>query len=63
MSDRDHACLIFEMAKKDLSALEGMLNKQNFADEIFGFHAQQAIEKCLKAWIALLGSNYGSLKF
>ena len=29
-----------------------------FADEVFGFHAQQAIEKTLKAWIALLGQEY-----
>ena len=29
-----------------------------FADEIFGFHAQQAIEKLLKAWLASLGETY-----
>ncbi|NEQ34726.1 MAG: HEPN domain-containing protein, partial [Leptolyngbya sp. SIO4C5] len=32
--------------------------KTVFADEIFGFHVQQAIEKCLKAWIAALGEVY-----
>jgi len=26
--------------------------------EIFGFHAQQAIEKCLKAWIAGLDREF-----
>lgn len=29
-----------------------------FSDEVFGFHAQQAAEKCLKAWIAALGRRY-----
>ena len=29
-----------------------------FADEIFGFHAQQAVEKLFKAWLALLGRTY-----
>ena len=27
-------------------------------DEIFGFHVQQAAEKLLKAWIAMLGDSY-----
>ena len=29
-----------------------------FADEIFGFHVQQATEKLLKAWLASLGEAY-----
>ncbi|NEQ31824.1 MAG: HEPN domain-containing protein [Leptolyngbya sp. SIO4C5] len=41
-----------------MQALEGMQDKTVFADEIFGFHVQQAIEKCLKAWIAALGEVY-----
>ena len=35
-----------------------MANAAVFADEIFGFHAQQAAEKLLKAWLALLGETY-----
>lgn len=31
---------------------------RHFADEIFGFHAQQAAEKLLKAWLALQGKTY-----
>jgi HEPN domain-containing protein len=52
------------MAEADLNALRGMLNpavpapEAYFSDGIFGFHAQQAAEKCLKAWIASLGSRY-----
>ncbi len=35
-----------------------MGNNPAFADEIFGFHAQQAVEKTLKAWIASLGCDF-----
>jgi len=35
-----------------------MLDVDTFADEIFGFHAQQAIQKALKAWIATTGHDY-----
>ncbi len=45
-------------ANKDLRALQGMADASMFADEIFGFHAQQAVEKSLKAWLALLGVEY-----
>ena len=35
------------------------MNRSNgIPDEIFGFHVQQAAEKLLKAWIALLGECY-----
>lgn len=40
------------MAHKDFNALRGMTDNPLFADEIFGFHVQQAIEKSLKAWLA-----------
>jgi HEPN domain-containing protein len=47
------------MAKKDMAALAGMINDTvHFSDEIFGFHAEQAIEKALNAWIASLGKVY-----
>jgi HEPN domain-containing protein len=35
-----------------------MTDPDLFADEVFGFHAQQAVEKTLKAWVALLGGEY-----
>ena len=40
------------MANKDANALRGMIDNPLFAVEIFGFHAQQAIEKALRAWLA-----------
>ena len=49
---------IFAMALKDWRALQGMTDPEAFADEIVGFHGQQAIEKALKAWIASMGGEY-----
>ncbi|MGH7556398.1 MAG: HEPN domain-containing protein [Gemmatimonadota bacterium] len=58
MSDPDHADLLLEVARKDLRALEGMGDPGTFAEEIFGFHAQQAVEKAIKAWLSLAGRQY-----
>jgi len=58
MNEIEHAESLLGMAKKDLNALRGMTDSTLFADEIFGFHVQQAIEKSLKAWIAALGNEY-----
>jgi HEPN domain-containing protein len=57
-SDKDHARQLFDMANKDHSALSHMLDSASFSDEVFGFHAQQTIEKALKAWIAARGLVY-----
>jgi HEPN domain-containing protein len=58
MAERDEAQRLLAAAQKDLRALRGMTDADTFADEIFGFHAQQAVEKALKAWLALLGEEY-----
>jgi len=58
MNELDHARAMLSQAEKDRRALGGMLDKEVFAEEIFGFHAQQAVEKALKAWIASLGKEY-----
>jgi len=50
--------MMLEMARKDLKALEGMLDKETFDDEIFGFHAQQSVEKALKSWLSIIGAGY-----
>ena len=62
MSDLDLARLMQTKANGDLSALRGMKNKTIFIEEIFGFHAQQAIEKSLKAWLALLGVDFPRIR-
>lgn len=58
MRGLDRAKTVFGMALKDYNAIIEMQNNQKIADEIFGFHAQQAVEKSLKAWIAALGLEY-----
>ncbi|MEO0455124.1 MAG: HEPN domain-containing protein [Cyanobacteria bacterium P01_A01_bin.114] len=58
MSDLGQAKALLQAALRDLKALRGMTDAQIFADEIFGFHGQQAAEKALKAWIAALGERY-----
>jgi hypothetical protein len=59
MKKNNNGSAILAMAKKDLSALEGMVaDWEHFADEVFGFHAQQAVVKALKAWIAAMGKEY-----
>jgi HEPN domain-containing protein len=51
MSDIEQAKSLLRLARRDFNALLGMEHSPLFADEIFGFHAQQAIEKALKAWL------------
>lgn len=58
MKKRGDGEVLLIKAREDLSALTGMRDPQVFTDAIFGFHAQQAIEKALKAWIDILGHEY-----
>lgn len=58
MSGREEADMLLCMARKDYRALVGMSDAELFDDEIFGFHAQQTAEKCLKAIIAALNHEY-----
>ncbi|MCY4585777.1 MAG: hypothetical protein OXB98_07035 [Bryobacterales bacterium] len=44
MSDRKQARLLVTAAEREISALHGMADAAVFADEIFGFHVQQAAE-------------------
>lgn len=60
MNDLEHARELLEMARADLNALKGMTDSDSafFSNEIFGFHAQQAAEKSMKARLASLGVEY-----
>ena len=58
MSDAKCARMLLEAAKRDIEALRVMRQSGGLPDEIYGFHVQQAAEKLLKSWIALLGESY-----
>ncbi|MBI4567739.1 MAG: HEPN domain-containing protein [Planctomycetes bacterium] len=58
MSVRDEAEMLIAKAQEDLLALSGMIDSNFFVDAVFGFHAQQAVEKSLKAWIAVFGGRF-----
>ncbi|HLD45448.1 MAG TPA: HEPN domain-containing protein [bacterium] len=55
MKDLEYAQTMLTQANKDFKALLNMLDETLFEPEIFGFHAQQTIEKALKAWLSFLG--------
>ncbi len=55
MKDIKQARAFVRVVRRDLAALHGMHDEVVFADEIFGFHVQQAVEKSLKAWLCALG--------
>ena len=58
MRDLEQARMLLSLARKDVKAAQAMMDGAAFADEIFGFHAQQSVEKALKAWLALTGVEY-----
>jgi len=58
MSDLEYAQEMLALAQGDLKALAEMQDEDRFENRIFGFHAQQVVEKGLKAWIAFLGEEF-----
>lgn len=58
MSDLEAAPPLLAAAARDLHALRNMLDPGAFPLEVFGFHAQQVVEKSLKAWLSLRGQEY-----
>ena len=56
MSDTKCARMMVHAAERDLLTLRSMT--ADAPEESFGFHVQQATEKALKAWLALLGETY-----
>jgi len=47
--------MLLTMAEKDFTTVRKMAADAEFADEVFGFHAQQAVEKATKAILAAKG--------
>lgn len=55
MAKSDAFAIALAKAAADLQALRNMQDSYAFDEGIFGFHAQQACEKLLKAWLIHLG--------
>lgn len=49
----DLARKFLAMAQRDMRAFDVLVGEKSVADESVGFHAQQVVEKCLKAVLAL----------
>ena len=58
MSDLEHARMLLRLAGRDLQTINAMHDTEAFGDEVFGFHAQQAVEKSLKSWLCLHSVEY-----
>lgn len=58
MSGLDVFRELLNTARSDLKALGNMIDPNAFDDRVFGFHAQQAIEKALKAWLNYLQGTH-----
>ena len=50
--------MLINASERDIEALRVMLSPEDVADEVFGFHVQQAAEKALKSWLAPLGKVF-----
>jgi HEPN domain-containing protein len=57
-NEGDHARLLLKKAGEDEAALHALGNNPSVADSVVGFHAQQAVEKLLKASLAARGVAY-----
>jgi len=55
MNDRKYGRGLLRLARDDLTALRAMGDSPDFTPAIRGFHAQQAVEKALKGWLACAG--------
>jgi len=58
MTAAEEARDLLLLADSHVNALGGMGDARTFDDAVFGFHAQQAAELALKAWITLRGVAY-----
>jgi hypothetical protein len=58
MSGIEQARSMLRLAFRDFNALVALEHSPLFADEIFGLHAQQSIEKALTAWLCAMEMIY-----
>jgi len=57
--ERELASLLVRKAEGDEAILDRLLDDPDVPDDVLGFHAQQAIEKRLKAVLAFFGIDFG----
>ncbi|MDP1652507.1 MAG: HEPN domain-containing protein [Rhodocyclaceae bacterium] len=58
MIDIEKARSLLRLARVDHDAMRATTDLPLVADSVFGFHAQQAAEKALKAWLQALDVAY-----
>ena len=58
MAGHDLARELLATATSNLKALVNMQDSEAFDDWVFGFHAQQAVKKTLKAWLNVLQQSH-----
>ncbi len=58
MPDLEHVRFLLGIARRDLGDLTAMVEPERVSEETFGLHAQQAIEKALKAWLTIGEIDY-----
>lgn len=61
MRDLEEARVLLAAAAADLHLITTIQGDTTIAPRVFGLHAQQCAEKCLKAWLCLLGQTYPQL--
>ena len=57
MAIPDEAAVLLGLAQDDLDHVRAMLAMNLATSAIFGFHAQQAVEKAAKAWLLARGRS------
>lgn len=58
MSPREQGEMLARKAAADEALVDKVLDDPDIADELVGYHCQQAVEKLLKARLVELGVNY-----
>lgn len=56
--ESDQAEFLLRKAAEDEAVLTALADNEDISDAVLGFHAQQAVEKAMKAVLAALGDDY-----
>lgn len=55
---REFAALLLRKAEGDVEVVRALVDNASITDDAIGFHAQQAIEKAMKAVLAIHGVQF-----